>query len=131
MAIARWSPPVHPRFRADPEGLENATLAALARRLPVRLGLKRPVELVSGSSTLEAMNDVAENDVSDRSSPADPSRALEKQVGDIGRPSTAGAWLNANLALCLKGRHGESLTLELTIGATIVGLVALLAWLGR
>lgn len=77
------------------------------------------------------MNDAAENDVSDRASPAEPASALERGVGEIGQPSTAGAWLNANLALRLKGRHGESLSLEMTIGATIVGIVALLAWLGR
>lgn len=76
------------------------------------------------------MNRAAEDDVNDRVAPGEPSSALERRADDIAQSSTGSAWLNANLALRLKGRHGESLSLEMTVGATIVGIVALLAWLG-
>jgi hypothetical protein len=79
------------------------------------------------------MNRAVENDVNGRAAhgepSGEPSGALVKRAADPAHQSTGSAWLNANFSFRLKGRNGETITVDATVGVTIVGILALLAWL--
>jgi hypothetical protein len=75
------------------------------------------------------MNRTVEDDVQGRAADGEPQGALAKRVDDTGRPATSSAWLNANLSFRVKGRDGGAIKLDLSVGVTIIGILALLAWL--